>query len=267
MKWGVRGAVVLVLALAAWGWNHEHRQLLDERQGRASAEARLNNQIAANQDSKATLEEKIKELSSTSAALAGVLAEQRRAQPNAKTVFVADLRTKSVAVADVPRVPDPPPGDAPVPLPPCPGGTYAPDGMGGFYCQEAGTAGKVEHARCVLSSDDRASFRVREVGLRGAAGNSTLAGVAEFWRDLPPPSIKLSEGPFSATLSDLDVLKQPPVKRWGFELGGSLGSVGEALGVGLLFPPVSVLGLRLEPRVNALSPPAWSVQGWLGVRL
>lgn len=242
--WIALGVFFVALCAACFFLNREHAALLLAQDGKRNAEARLAGQIVASQDTEKDLKAQVVEQSAASVALRQALENAVQAQPDARPIYVADLKTKTVQVLPMPA-PEPVQASA---LPPCPGGVYAPDGMGGFYCLPAGQP-QATPVTCALPSDGSGSFHVREVGLSGGL----LVGAAEFWRENPAPRIKLAEGAFSATVSDVSALAKPKAPGWGALAFGLCTSAGCGAGAGAAFPPKKLLGLTAEPFLAAFS--------------
>lgn len=258
-------APVLVIAFCAWYMSRQHRLIADAERGREAAEVALKGQIVSDQETAKGLRADADELLAKNSLLASALKEAKIAAPGAKVVVADRLRTAPAAVADEPREAEGPP-----PLPPCPGGKYAPDGMGSFYCLDAPKKDQPTKPkpRCVLAAGDLGSFAVDEVVLTTEAGNRLVVGTAEFWRESPGTRSKLAAGKFSSVLSDTNTLAAPRPPRWGAEVTYRCGAEGCGPGAGVLFPPFTLplLGWRVEGRAGASLGAAAGVEGAAGVR-
>lgn len=246
--WAMFLAGLLIFIGIAWFANSQRRQLADSRGEAERLKLQLAGQIVAAPVTAKDLSADVAKLAAENSDLRSALAKTLTASPGAKATATVVLATQPVAVIAAPREPDAPQG---VPLPPCPDGIYAPDGMGGFYCQPP--PGGPTPDKCLLASSDTVSFRATEVELRTVQGSRLLTGTDELWRETPAPRAKLAQGTFSASLSDVATLEAPRAPAWGALAFGLCTSAGCGAGAGAAFPPQKLLGLTAEPFLAAFS--------------
>lgn len=254
----IAGSLLLCLGTMAWYWTYQHRTLANAVRDAEAARLELAGQITQDQDTKQELQATVQGLLAQNAELREAVSAAQKIAPSAKPVASASLKTGVVKILEGPPA-----------LPPC-DGIYAEDGMGSLVCQPAvKQASKPSAAapvpNCALHTGDSGSFQVDQVVLQTDKGNKILTGTAAFWRETPPRA-KLAQGTFSAALSDVDGLAPPADPRWGAEALGACTRSGCGLGVGVLFPPVRLLGVRLEARAGALAGPDLAFLGAVGAR-
>lgn len=259
MRWAIAGGA-LVLLLCVYLLNHQTRALASARRDAEGYKLSLSHQIVADQESKRQLQDDLQTLLQKNAVLRDAVDEARAAAPGARVTGVASFRTLPVPVLA--------PQDTP-PMPPTceKDQVLAPDGMGGFYCTKAAQSGPLAQvpppAACVLRTGDKIALEVDQVVLSTQQGNQVIAGVA---RALKIPGGLLAEGRFQSALSDANALAAPSQPRWGVELLGACAASGCGLGAGVLFPPASFWGVRVEARAGALLGPVVSGVGAIGLR-
>lgn len=238
-------AGLLIFIGIAWYANSQRRQLADARGEADRLRLQAAGQIVAAPTTQGDLNADVAKLAAENTGLRAELAKAMAL--GARATATVQLATAPVPVIIAPREPEAPQG---VPLPPCPGGIYNPDGMGGFFCQPPGA---VETPTCLLASTDTVSFHATEIELRSTQGSRLLTGTDELWRETPAPRAKLAQGTFSAALSDVATLEVPKAPGWGALAFGLCTSAGCGAGAGAAFPPQKLLGLTAEPFLAAFS--------------
>lgn len=241
-------AVFLVLLLAALAWNRHHRALTDAQRDAEEARLALKGQIVAHQAGREELQAQVDHLLAENTELRAAYDEARRAAPRSRVTAVARLDTGRVPVQ-----PRPAPvmgtgaaGGAGAPIPP----TTAPP--------------VVPTKPCPVETGDDVSIEVSGLELQTGQGARLLVGVAAVLRS---DRSVLASGPFQAPFSLTTELQVPPPPRWGAALLGACGISGCGPGAAVLFPPVTVLGLRSEFFLGAVAAPSAAlVLGGAGVR-
>lgn len=280
----VAGSLLVCLGAGAWYWSWQHRTLTNAVRDAEAARLELAGQITQDQDTKQELQATVQGLLAQNADLRAAVAAAQKIAPSARPIATASLKTETVKVLGTPPsetlcvtqdgAVGPVCSQEPA-LPPC-DGVYAEDGMGGYYCQpkkqDSGIwkvspkpTDRAVIIPCALHTGDSGSFQVDQVVLQTDKGNRILTGTAAFWRETPPRAL-LAQGTFSSTLSDVDGLASPAEPRWGAEALGACTRSGCGLGLGVLFPPLKLFGVRLEARAGALAGPDLALLGGLGVR-
>lgn len=227
-SWLVAAAL---LVAAVFLWNREHRARTDALRSAEAARLELQNQIVAHEQTRRELQGSISGLLENNASLEAALSEARTAAPDAKPVRAARLDTGPLAVAAKPEAPRVPRAAPAVAKP------------------------------CALAVEDAVSIEVDTVDLETKAGNTLVVGTASVFRVDPPPKELLASGRFQAPLSRSEALAPPSEPRWGVAALAFCGAPGCAFGGGPMFPPVRVLGARVEA-VSGLLVGAGGV--WLG---
>lgn len=249
---GALAGLLIALLAAVFYLNREHSAKLSAMADADMYRLKAAGQIVSSPAAAKDLSVDVAKLAAENADLRTALAKTLLASPGAKVTATVQLATAPVPVIAAPRLPETPESEA-IPLPPCPGGIYNPDGMGGFYCVPSGASSQKAPDKCLLASSDTVSFHATEVELRTTAGSRLLTGTDELWRETPAPRAKLAQGTFSASLSDVATLEAPKAPGWGALAFGLCTSAGCGAGVGVAFPPQRFLGLTAEPFLAAFS--------------
>jgi len=230
--WLVAGVII---AAAVFMWNRTHKQLTDAQRDAEAAQLALKQQIVEVQESKGALQSSVKDLMGQNELLKEAYESALRAAPDAKPVSEARLDTGPLRVHTPPR-------PAPQPV------------------QSAGGAGETQAAATAqpalppagpssvyaLRDIDQMSIEVEQVELQTKAGNTVVIGVASAYV-LEPIKALLAEGKFQSPLSASHSLETALPARWGF--GGAIACPWGgrcSYGPAAAFPPLSLLGVRLE---------------------
>lgn len=231
-------AAVIILAL--WAMNHEHRALVSALAGREAAELALKHQTVEAQESRKALQASEADLLAKNAVLAAAVESAKAAAPGAQPVSASEFQTAPEKVISV--LTGPPKG--------------SPNAVTG-----PATA-------CALSTVESAWFKVDLIELQTKDQNTLVAGTAELWAqgaDLVDRRV-LGPSRFQSAVSSSAALAPPAAPRWGAEVLGACAARGCGLGGGVLFPPVSLLGLRIEARAGVLAGPEATALGAVGLR-
>lgn len=214
--WGPPIAAFVVLLVAVYAWNAEHRALIDTGRALEAAKLRAQGIAAAAEQSEAALRQDLGTLANESAALAAELRRVKEAAHGARPVIVVHGSTGPVVAGGTPVQPCPQ-------SPACPQVPAAPECL-----LRPGDAGKVVMSGATLETD---------------AGNTVMVAVGEAWRVEPAPSTKLFGGPLKLELS---VAAPKPLPRWGAGLGLWAGRWGWAAGPAVALPPARFWGAQME---------------------
>lgn len=247
---GALAGLLIALLAAVFYLNREHSAKLSAMADADMYRLKAAGQIVSSPVAAKDLSADVAKLAAENVDLRTALAKTLLASPGAKATATVQLTTAPVAILTAPRGPEEPQS---IPLPPCPGGIYNPDGMGGFYCVPSGASSQKAPATCLLASSDTVSFHATEVELRTTAGGRLFTGTDELWRETPTPRAKLAQGTFSASLSDVATLEAPKAPGWGALAFGLCASAGCGAGAGVAFPPQRFLGLTAEPFLATFS--------------
>ena len=236
-------ALVLLLA-AVFLWNRERRLRTGAEAAAESFRLKLEHQIVETQSTRRELQASIDNLLLQDSELRSALELARKAAPDAKPASVSELDTGPVTIVHStlhvrpPATTDGPAGSSPLPAGPS----------------------------CVLTEADKLSLRAKILELQTGAGNTIVVGTAEAWR-VGTPDALLASGRFQSALSATKELEKSSPPRWGVLALGACGALGCGPGVGVLLPPASALGLRLEAFAGAFGAPGglYAVGG-VGIR-
>lgn len=243
--WMIAG-VVLVLLLCAFLLNRGHRELVDARRDAEGARLALRHQTVEDAETKRDLQDRVQNLVLRNAVLASAYAESRAAAPGSSPVSASELQTSPEKVEiRQDAVPAALPASSVAPAVPTTG-----------------------QPTCALSSGESAWFKVDLIELQTKEQNTLVTGTAELWAqgiDLTDRRV-LGPSRFQSQASSSAALAPQAAPRWGAEVAGMCVQTGCGLGAGVLFPPLAVLGLRLEARLDAYAGPAPALVGALGVR-
>lgn len=244
----VVGVVILVLLGVGWVWTRQHRALTDARRAADGARLALQGQIVAHEATRTELQTEVQRLLAENSALRAAYDEAKRAAPTAQVTGVAKLDTGHLPVHARPSAPAAAGGEAPTPLP----GSPPP------------AVSSPPPPPCALTVEEPVSIEVSGLELQTGQGSRLLVGVAAVFR---ADRSVVAAGPFQSPFSLTTELQAPPTPRWGVEILGACSAQGCGPGAAVLFPPVTVLGLRSEAFLGAVaSPGALLVLGGLGVR-
>jgi hypothetical protein len=237
--WGPPSAM-LVLALGlAFCWNISHRARVSAEHDAEQARLALRQVVVATDETDKELRAGVEKLLAENELLKKAYEDAKRAAPGAAPKATAHLNTKSFEIKGLPE-------DSPVRAP-----------------AEQPAA---KQTACVLRAGDLGSVEATVITLETRQQNLIIAGTAEFYRDAPPPRVKLGEGAFTASLSDVAALAPKAGPRWGGALLGLCTRDGCGLGGSVLLPPWSLWGLQVEAQAGALLGPVPAALGSLGVR-
>lgn len=248
IPWKTWVGAAALLILAAFLWNREARLRQSAERGEEAAQLALKQQVVENESTRRQLQSSVDDLLKDNSELNAAFNAAMVAAPDAKPASASRFDTGPLAVHTPPAnkasQPPSPQGVQPI-LPPVGPPVFSPV--------------------CVLRDIDQMSIEVEQIELQTKAGNIVVVGVAAAYV-LDPVKALLAEGKFKSYLSDsrkLEVASQP---RWGVLASVAWLPMGRVQGGGVLFPPITLLGMRLEPSAAILGGATFVGQATLGVR-